>query len=122
MKTEEREMITPGLRKSMGKQGYKLVGTHSAVKLCRWTKSMLRGRGGCYKLTCFGIQSYQCMEASPSVACASRCVFCWRHNTHPALKQWGSNKVDDPAEIVEASLDQHRRMIKELRGVPAPGP
>lgn len=40
---EPKEMITPMLRKSLEKQGYKLIGTHSGVKLCRWTKSMLRG-------------------------------------------------------------------------------
>ncbi len=31
-------------------QGYKIIGSHSGVKMCRWTKSMLRGRGGCYKV------------------------------------------------------------------------
>lgn len=40
-----RDMITPQLRKELTKQNYKLVGSHSGVKLCRWTKSMLRGRG-----------------------------------------------------------------------------
>ncbi|KAL1227773.1 S-adenosyl-L-methionine-dependent tRNA 4-demethylwyosine synthase TYW1 [Trichinella spiralis] len=40
-----KEMLTPTLRKSLTKQGYHLVGTHSGVKICRWTKSMLRGRG-----------------------------------------------------------------------------
>lgn len=41
-----------------------LLGTHSGVKLCRWTKAMLRGRGGCYKHTFYGIKSYQCMVAT----------------------------------------------------------
>lgn len=36
-----REMITPLLRASLEKQGYKLIGTHSGVKLCRWTKVSL---------------------------------------------------------------------------------
>ncbi|NXX05016.1 TYW1 synthase, partial [Larus smithsonianus] len=58
--------------------GYKLIGSHSGVKLCRWTKSMLRGRGGCYKHTFYGIESHRCMEATPSLACANKCVFCWR--------------------------------------------
>jgi len=31
-------MITPLLRQSLEKQGYRLIGTHSGVKLCRWTK------------------------------------------------------------------------------------
>lgn len=35
---EVREMLTPQLRESLSKQGYKLIGTHSGVKLCRWTK------------------------------------------------------------------------------------
>lgn len=66
---EPKEMITPLLRKSLEKQGYKLIGTHSGVKLCRWTKSMLRGRGGCYKHTFYGIESHRCMETTPSLAC-----------------------------------------------------
>ena len=37
---------------------------------------MLRGRGGCYKHTFYGIKSYQCMEMTPSLACANKCVFC----------------------------------------------
>ncbi len=77
----QKEMITPLLRKSLEKQGYKLIGSHSGVKLCRWTKSMLRGRGGCYKHTFYGIESHRCLETTPSLACANKCVFCWRHHT-----------------------------------------
>jgi hypothetical protein len=40
-----REMVTPSQRKALTKEGYKIIGTHSAVKLCRWTKHQLRGRG-----------------------------------------------------------------------------
>ncbi|MEQ2180536.1 S-adenosyl-L-methionine-dependent tRNA 4-demethylwyosine synthase, partial [Goodea atripinnis] len=76
---ERREMITPALREALSKQGYKLIGSHSGVKLCRWTKSMLRGRGGCYKHTFYGIESHRCMETTPSLACANKCVFCWRY-------------------------------------------
>ena len=60
-----------------------LPGSHSGVKLCRWTKSMLRGRGGCYKHSFYGIESHRCMETTPSLACANKCVFCWRHHTNP---------------------------------------
>jgi tRNA wybutosine-synthesizing protein 1 len=44
---------------------------------------MLRGRGGCYKHTFYGIESHRCMEATPSLACANKCVFCWRHHSNP---------------------------------------
>ena len=83
-----KEMVTDRIRDSLTKQGYKVIGSHSGVKLCRWTKSMLRGRGGCYKNTFYGIKSYQCMEMTPSLACANKCVFCWRHHTNPIGKQW----------------------------------
>lgn len=49
-----RKMLTDRQRKQLEKEGYKIVGSHSGVKLCRWTKSQLRGRGGCYKHTFYG--------------------------------------------------------------------
>ena len=78
-----KDMVTQSQAKALKKEGYKLIGGHSAVKLCRWTKHQLRGRGGCYKHTFYGITSYQCMEATPSLACANKCVFCWRHHKNP---------------------------------------
>jgi tRNA wybutosine-synthesizing protein 1 len=75
----DREMVTPAQRKTLTKQGYKIIGSHSAVKLCRWTKAQLRGRGGCYKHTFYGISSFQCMEATPSLACANKVCVSKRH-------------------------------------------
>jgi tRNA wybutosine-synthesizing protein 1 len=40
-----RDMVSPMLHKNLTKQGYKIVGSHSGVKICRWTKAALRGRG-----------------------------------------------------------------------------
>lgn len=74
-------MVTNRQAANLKKEGYKLIGSHSAVKMCRWTKHQLRGRGGCYKHTFYGITSYQCMEATPSLACANKCVFCIAHGT-----------------------------------------
>ncbi|CAH3108575.1 unnamed protein product [Porites lobata] len=118
---EPKEMITPALEKALTKQGYRLIGTHSGVKLCRWTKSMLRGRGGCYKHTFYGIESHRCMETTPSLACANKCVFCWRHHTNPVGTEW-KWKMDDPDTIVNGAMDNHRNMIKQFRGVPGVKP
>lgn len=73
---EDLAMVTSRQAANLKKEGYKLIGSHSAVKMCRWTKHQLRGRGGCYKHTFYGITSSQCMEATPSLACANKCVFC----------------------------------------------
>ena len=112
-----RDMVTPEMRQILTKQGYKIIGSHSGVKLCRWTKAMLRGRGGCYKHTFYGIQSHQCMEATPSLACANKCTFCWRHNSHPVGTEWKWN-MDEAEKLVKESLANHYKMIKEFQGVP----
>jgi len=116
-KGDPKEMVTPALRKSLTKQGYKIVGTHSGVKLCRWTKSMLRGRGGCYKHTFYGIESHRCMETTPSLACANKCVFCWRHHSNPVGTEWRW-KMEDAEFVLKGVLENHYKMINEFKGVP----
>jgi hypothetical protein len=59
----------------------------------------------------------RCMEATPSLACANKCVFCWRHHTNPVGKSW-KWKMDDPLDIVNAAIDQHTKMVKQMKGVP----
>jgi tRNA wybutosine-synthesizing protein 1 len=114
-------MVTPSLRSALTKQGYKIVGSHSGVKLCRWTKAMLRGRGGCYKHTFYGIASYACMEATPSLACANKCVFCWRHHDNPVGTsfRW---QMDDPEVLVKGFEEGHKTMIRAMKGVPGVKP
>lgn len=112
-----KEQLTPRLRDDLSKQGYKFMATHSAVKMCRWTKNSMRGRGGCYKHTFYGIKSYQCMEMTPNLACASKCTFCWRHHKNPVGTEWVW-KIDPPDLIVEQGLKNHADMIRQLKGVP----
>jgi len=111
------EMVTDRQRAQLEKEGYKIIGTHSAVKLCRWTKHHARGRGGCYKHTFYGISSKNCMEATPSLACANKCVFCWRHHKNPVGTSWRWD-TDDAGFIVSEAISKHLEMIKQLRGVP----
>lgn len=115
--TKERPMLTSKHRAQLTKEGYKIIGSHSAVKLCRWTKHQLRGRGGCYKHSFYGITSYQCMEATPSLACANKCVFCWRHHKNPVGTEWKWS-MDPPDQIVADGVEQHKRMIRECKGIP----
>merc|ERR1712137_717830 len=112
-----KEMLSSTHKLTLQKQGYKIIGSHSGVKLCRWTKSMLRGRGGCYKHTFYGIASHRCMEMTPSMACANKCVFCWRHHKNPVTREW--RWVTDGADmIIDGAIERHRKMIKTCRGIP----
>jgi tRNA wybutosine-synthesizing protein 1 len=57
------------------------------------------------------------MEATPSLACANKCVFCWRHHKNPVGKEWRW-KTDNPHFIVEEAVKEHVKMIKETKGIP----
>ena len=102
---------------ALTKQGYTIIGSHSGVKICRWTKSALRGRGSCYKHSFYGIKSHLCMETTPSLSCSNKCVFCWRHGTNPVSTTWRW-QVDPPEMIFEGAKEGHYKKIKMMRGVP----
>jgi len=59
-------------------EGYRLVGNHSAVKICAYCKKAIKGQDVCYKNTFYGIESWRCVQMSPTFFCDHRCVFCWR--------------------------------------------
>lgn len=99
----------------MEKQGYRVVGSHSAVKTCGWTKKMVKGEGGCYKLKFYGIMSHQCMQMSTSISCANRCSFCWRDYKSPVSKEW-KWEADDPDMILKESLKAHENLLVGFKG------
>ncbi len=102
---------------ALTKQGYSIIGSHSGVKICRWTKSALRGRGSCYKYSFYGIASHLCMEATPSLSCSNKCVFCWRHGTNPVGTTWRWI-TDEPDMIFDGITAAHYKKIKMMKGVP----
>lgn len=116
---DRKEMVPKGgvTYEALTKQGYTIVGSHSGVKICRWTKSALRGRGSCYKYSFYGIKSHLCMETTPSLSCSNKCVFCWRHGTNPVGTTWRW-KVDPADEVFKGVVEGHYRKIKMMKGVP----
>ena len=107
--------ITNAYREELTHQQYRIVGKHSAVKVCGWTKNMLRGEGGCYKLKFYGIQSHKCMQMSTNMSCANRCTFCWRGDKAPVAKKW-EWAVDDPDLIIEESIKAHHKLLEGFKG------
>lgn len=110
-------MISEKEKKQLEQQQYRIVGknNHSAVKICGWTKNMIRGIGGCYKLKFYGINSSQCLQMSPSLSCANRCVFCWRGYKAPVSKEWKWN-IDDPLEIYTESVKAQNKLLEGFNG------
>ena len=117
------QQLTEESKKELEKQQYRVVGKHSAVKVCGWTKKMIKGEGGCYKLKFYGIMSNQCMQMSTSISCANRCTFCWRGYKAPVGKEWEWD-VDEPEDILKGSLHAHKKLLDGFGGNPegfAPG-
>ena len=59
--------MDPEKREVLERQGYRIVGEHSGVKLCHWTKASLTKGIGCYKQTFYGIESHRCLQMTPAV-------------------------------------------------------
>eukprot|EP00931_Biecheleriopsis_adriatica_P073131 TRINITY_DN47476_c0_g1_i1.p1 TRINITY_DN47476_c0_g1~~TRINITY_DN47476_c0_g1_i1.p1 ORF type:complete len:735 (-),score=106.95 TRINITY_DN47476_c0_g1_i1:46-2220(-) len=110
-------MLTSKAKEDMERTGYRMVGSHSAVKQCRWTRNALLGQGQCYKHTFYGISSHQCMEATPSLACANKCTFCWRNHVNPVATSW-EFQTDDPEWIVQESVRNHLELVEETARSP----
>ena len=107
--------ISDTYKTDLEKQAYRVVGSHSAVKVCHWTKSMIKNEGGCYKFTFYGIRSHQCLQMTTSMFCASRCTFCWRGAKAPVAKTW-YGPVDDPEEIIDGALEAQRLLLTGFGG------
>lgn len=108
-------MITQEVQLKLKNQQYGLVGKHTRVKVCHWTKSDLKGKGGCYKAKFYGINSHQCLQMTPTFSCNNACIFCWRdlrYHTEPAM----SGGIDDPAEIVKETIEMQKKLLSGFGG------
>ncbi len=108
-------MLTPDAIQELERQQYRIVGTHSAVKVCGWTKNMIKGKGGCYKLKFYGIMSNQCMQMTTSISCANRCTFCWRGYKAPVSTDW-KWEVDPAEEIHKGAIESHHQLLIGFKG------
>ncbi|MDV0442090.1 4-demethylwyosine synthase TYW1 [Methanorbis furvi] len=85
---------------SLHRQGYNFIaaGSSAAVKPCMWCKRALRGGEQCYKHQFYGIESWRCVQMTPTLRCNQRCLFCWRSMEHEITEE-----VElDPKEIIDA--------------------
>ncbi|MDD5012708.1 MAG: 4-demethylwyosine synthase TYW1 [Candidatus Nanoarchaeia archaeon] len=105
-------MIPEKVKKILKKQHYALVGNHSAVQVCRWTKKSLRNEGVCYKEKFYGIKSHLCCQMTPAVMwCPNRCLHCWRA-VEMTIGDELKGKVDSPKEIIDGCIEAQRRLLQ----------
>lgn len=111
-------MLPENLTKILQHQHYKIVGNHSAVKLCHWTKKSILDEGFCYKQQFYGIQSHRCLQMTPAVAwCTQKCIFCWR-NIDETIGVKMEGGIDEPEDIIDESIRAQRVLLSGYGGVP----
>ncbi|MCX8192923.1 MAG: 4-demethylwyosine synthase TYW1 [Nitrososphaeria archaeon] len=99
------------------KSGYRIVGRHSAVKICHWTKNVLRGGKHCYK-NWYGINSHRCLQMTPSIQyCNMMCIFCWRFHTINRVSSYGG-EWDSPEDIFDELIKEQRQLLSGFKGNP----
>ena len=107
-------------------QKYHLVGSHSAVKRCRWLYEALIHDRVCYKQRFYGIRSHQCIQmTSSALYCTMRCRFCWRIQSGDLGLKWDEMELpawDDPEEIVEGCIKVQLKILSGYKGNPKANP
>ncbi len=103
-------MIPDKIKNILKKQHYVIVGKHSAVQICRWTKKSLRNEGVCYKEKFYGIKSHQCCQMSPAIMwCHNQCLHCWRAIEYTIGTEIG--KEDSPKKIIDECIKAQRKLL-----------
>ena len=112
MKTREKVI------QQMGKQGYRFVGNHAAVKICRWTKKSIINEGVCYKEKFYGIKAHLCCQMTPWLGCTNHCIHCWRAIELDFGKVMNKSKIETPAEIIDGSIQAQRKLLIGFKKIP----
>jgi len=111
-------ILNPKHAQTLENQQYRVVGKHSAVKICHWTKQAIKGVNACYKQKFYGIDCHQCMEMTPAVLwCNNNCGFCWRNMEHMTTKSV-TDDVDEPRKLIKDMIEARRKLMLGFGGNP----
>ncbi len=106
------QKIPENIKQTLKKQHYEIVGEHSAVQVCRWTKKSLRDEGVCYKEKFYGIKSHLCCQMTPAVMwCPNKCLHCWRA-VELTIGSELKGKIDSPKEIIDGCIRAQRKLLE----------
>ncbi len=112
-------MLSKEARAKFKKQGYRIVGNHSAIKICDWCRKALRGDGVCYKQRFYPelVKSHRCVQMSCTLTeCSQRCVFCWRDLSYTTCTP--IKNPDSPKTIVDGCIKAHKEILQGFKGNP----
>jgi tRNA wybutosine-synthesizing protein 1 len=108
--------LTQELKKKLEHMHYEIIGNHTALEICSWTKKSLRDEGTCYKQKFYGIRCHMCAQMSCAAGfCDQKCIFCWRpHEYNIGTKM--DSKVDSPKSIIDGCIKSQIRKLSGFGG------
>lgn len=110
------------LIEALKKHKYHIVGSHSAVKRCRWLYESIVNNRPCYKQKFYGIKSHLCVQMTPTLFyCTQKCLFCWRAQSGDLQLTWEElslPKWDNPKDIVEGCIKAQLEILSGYKGNP----
>lgn len=106
--------ISEKIKSDFLRQQYRLVGRHSAVKICEWNKKAICGEAFCYKNDFYGIPSHRCVQMTPALTCNQRCQHCWRDTS--LFSKNLPKPIDDPKEIIERCIEERKKLLIGFKG------
>lgn len=110
-------MLSEKLIQTLKKQHYGLVGKHSGVQICRWTKKSLLDEGSCYKQQFYGIKSHRCAQFAPTLGfCQNSCIHCWRAIELTVGYKMDPKKIDSPKEIIKGVIKAQQKLLTGFKG------
>jgi len=105
------------LKKLLEKQQYRIVGEHSASKVCEYAKKSLLNKDVCYKQKFYGIKSHRCVQMTPAVNyCTNECLFCWRAMDKEFNEGMKIKKSDNPEKIIDGCIKNQLKMLVGFKG------
>lgn len=107
-------MLTAQQKERLQIQQFRIVGRHSAVKICSWTKNHIRKNKVCYKQEFYDIHTGNCLEMTPAITCNQRCLHCWRDTSVFAPKWEG--EADEPKEIIQGCIEGRKELLVGFGG------
>jgi tRNA wybutosine-synthesizing protein 1 len=103
------------LKRLLERQHYRVIGSHSGVKVCHWMRQKLLYGRVCYKETFYGIQSHRCLQMTPMLdGCTQNCLFCWRVKGFSSDTK--SRDYDEPEMILRESISAQKPLISGFKG------
>lgn len=111
--------IPEKIRAQLIKKQYGLVGAHSAVQICSWTRKALKNEGVCYKEKFYKIDCHRCAQMTPAVVwCQNNCIYCWRPMEFMKIIEMDPEAVDDPELIIEGTIKERWKLLSGIKASP----